>query len=62
MMDLFGGFPNEVYQYYIEQWPLAVGWGKRQDLFKLYYMLVHLNIFGKSYERACISLIRKLIN
>ncbi|WP_029035069.1 fructosamine kinase family protein [Salinimicrobium terrae] len=49
MMKLFGGFPSEVFQVYDEHFPLQQGWEERIPLWQLYYLLVHLNIFGSSY-------------
>lgn len=49
MMKLFGGFPEEVYREYDEIFPLAPGFKNRVSLWQLYYLLVHLNIFGRSY-------------
>ncbi len=50
MMKLFGGFDNEVFLLYNEILPLNKGWEDRLPLFQLYYLLVHLNLFGGSYE------------
>lgn len=49
MMRLFGGFDASVYQVYNEIYPLEDNWEKRIHIFQLYYLLVHLNIFGRSY-------------
>ncbi len=49
MMRLFGGFDSEVFGKYNELFPLHKDWTGRADLFQLYYLLVHLNIFGKQY-------------
>ncbi|SFU50574.1 hypothetical protein SAMN05216480_105166 [Pustulibacterium marinum] len=49
LMHLFGGFQDEVFHYYDEEFPLANGWKNRIELWQLYYLLVHLNLFGSSY-------------
>tara|TARA_R100000935_G_scaffold38680_1_gene59968 strand:- start:71542 stop:72387 length:846 start_codon:yes stop_codon:yes gene_type:complete len=49
MMQLFGGFPEEVFSVYNEIYALDNGWERRIPLFQLYYVLVHLNIFGRGY-------------
>lgn len=49
MMKLFGGFPQEVFNVYNEISPLEKGWQERIPIFQLYYLLVHLNIFGARY-------------
>lgn len=47
--QLFGGFFPEFYAAYEESFPLAPGWRERTGLFNLYPLLVHLNLFGRSY-------------
>lgn len=49
MMDLFGGFPNSVFSEYNNFFPLEAGWKKRIPIWQLYYLLVHLNLFGSGY-------------
>lgn len=49
MMKLFGGFPEKVFGAYDAQFPLQEGWEQRIPIWQLYYLLVHLNIFGSSY-------------
>ncbi len=56
MMRLFGGFGPDVFAAYAEAYPLADGHEERVDLYQLYPLLVHLNLFGRGYlggvERA----------
>jgi fructosamine-3-kinase len=49
MMQLFGGFPSEVFSIYNEIFPLTENWESRIPLWQLYYLLVHLNLFGSGY-------------
>lgn len=49
MTTLFGGFNAEFYQSYNETFPLANGWEQRLDMWNVYPLLLHLNLFGKSY-------------
>ena len=49
MMKLFGGFPTQVFTEYEEIFPLKKGFNDRIPIWQLYYLLVHLNIFGSSY-------------
>lgn len=49
MMALFGGFNSLVYNYYAEITKLDKEWRSRLELWQLYYLLVHLNLFGSSY-------------
>jgi protein-ribulosamine 3-kinase len=47
--ELFGGFSPRFYQAYHTTWPLEPGYTERRDLYNLYHLLNHLNIFGESY-------------
>lgn len=49
MMKLFGGFPDGVFSTYSEVFPLSPGFEQRVSLWQFYYLLVHLNIFGRGY-------------
>ena len=49
MTELFGRLPQKFYDVYQEVFPMNPGYEKRKDLFNLYHLLNHLNIFGSSY-------------
>ena len=49
MTRLFGGFDDQFYETYNESYPLASGWQERLKYSQLYYLLIHLNMFGRSY-------------
>lgn len=49
MTKLFGGFPPAFYRAYHEAYPLPEGWEYRENLYKLYHILNHLNLFGRGY-------------
>lgn len=49
MTTLFGGFDAAFYDAYYEAWPLLPGWRNRLDLYNLYPLLIHLNLFGSGY-------------
>ena len=57
MMKLFSGFPDEVFQHYHSIFPLKEGWRNRIQLWQLYYLLVHLNLFGKGYLASVKSIL-----
>lgn len=59
MTLLFGGFDNDFYEAYHFQYPLEKDWRKRVDLFNLYPLLVHVNLFGGGYASQVMSIIRK---
>mgnify|MGYP001794809423 CR=1 FL=1 len=58
MSKLFGGFGPNFYEAYHEVLPLEAGAEARQDLYQLYYLLVHLNMFGRSY----LGSVRQILN
>lgn len=49
MTELFGGFPKQFYDAYREAAPLQAGYEYRRDIYNLYHLLNHLNLFGHSY-------------
>jgi fructosamine-3-kinase len=49
MTKLFGGFDEEFYEAYEEEFPLEKNWKERTDFCNLYPLLVHVNLFGGSY-------------
>jgi protein-ribulosamine 3-kinase len=59
MTKLFGGFEAPFYEGYQEVFPLTAGWKDRIDLFNLYPLLVHLNLFGSGYLNQVITVLRK---
>jgi fructosamine-3-kinase len=59
MMQLFGGISDEVFNTYNETFPLEKDWKTRTALWQLYYLLVHLNLFGSGYFNQVNTIIRK---
>lgn len=49
MTELFGGFGAEFRAAYQEAWPLSQGYSVRKQLYNLYHILNHLNLFGGGY-------------
>jgi fructosamine-3-kinase len=49
MMRLFGGFGPRVFSAYQEAFPLPPGHEARVPLYQLYFLMVHVNLFGGSY-------------
>jgi len=52
MTRLFGGFDSTFYNAYAEYFPEIGGEKERTDIYQLYYLLVHLNLFGGSYKAS----------
>ena len=61
MTRLFGGFEESFYEAYNESFPLAVGWQSRIELFNLYPLLVHVNLFGGSYAGSFLRSLRRYL-
>ncbi|XLS29912.1 fructosamine kinase family protein [Flavobacteriaceae bacterium M23B6Z8] len=59
MMQLFGGFSEKTFDSYHEYYPLKSGWKERTVIWQLYYLLVHLNLFGTPYYPRVKSVIQK---
>jgi fructosamine-3-kinase len=58
MMRLFGGVSARVFAAYAEAHPLAPGAAERVDLYQLYPLLVHVNLFGGGYVGSFQSALR----
>ena len=61
MTELFGGFDAEFYAAYRDAWPLDAGYRTRRDLYNLYHVLNHLNLFGSGYLGQSEALLGRLI-
>ncbi len=61
MTLLFGGFEDSFYSAYNEVYPLCSGWQKRMELYKLYHLFNHLNLFGEGYYGQVVGTMRKLV-
>jgi protein-ribulosamine 3-kinase len=59
MSRLFGGFGQDFYSAYFEKIERPSNFDQRIDLYQLYYLLVHLNMFGTSYYSSVSRLVRK---
>jgi protein-ribulosamine 3-kinase len=61
MTELFGGFGGDFYAAYREAWPLDPGYAIRRDLYNLYHVLNHLNLFGGGYLSQAQGLLGRLL-
>jgi fructosamine-3-kinase len=59
MTELFGGFGRAFLDAYREKWPITPGYGERRDIYNLYHLLNHLNLFGSSYLGSCAAIVRR---
>ena len=58
MTKLFGGFSSEFYHAYNETFPIEDGYEYRENIYKLYHVLNHLNLFGGGYYSQALSIIK----
>lgn len=62
MMELFGGFGAEVLPAYKLSWPLPPGYLEvRRDLYQLYHILNHFNLFGGHYADQALQCMTRLL-
>jgi protein-ribulosamine 3-kinase len=62
LTELFGGFTEAFYDGYAKTWPLDPGYRIRRNLYNLYHVLNHFNIFGGGYGQQAESMIRSLLS
>jgi len=58
MTKLFGGFSDDFYNAYHDLIPKDTNTDKRIEIYQLYYLLVHLNLFGRSYYESVTSILK----
>lgn len=61
MTQLFGGFPQGFYDAYNQAYPLQPGYEERRDLYNLYQLLNHLNLFGPTYLEPVLSIVEEYV-
>jgi len=61
MTKLFGGFDEKFYSAYNEEYPLDDGYEYREDIYKLYHVLNHLNLFGSGHYMQAVNLIKSYL-
>jgi fructosamine-3-kinase len=59
MMRLFGGFGERVFESYAEAFPLSPGARERVQLYQLYPLMVHVNLFGGGYASQVESILAR---
>jgi len=61
MTELFGGYPGDFYAAYRNAWPLDDGYATRKQLYNLYHILNHANLFAGDYVRQSERMIEALL-
>ena len=60
MTELLGALPVIFYEAYHAAWPIDFGYETRRDLYNLYHILNHLNLFGGHYLNQANAIIKRL--
>ncbi|HSD61707.1 MAG TPA: fructosamine kinase family protein [Burkholderiales bacterium] len=61
MTELFAGFGSDFYKGYREAWPLDAGYAVRKNLYNLYHVLNHANLFGGGYGSQAEAMMERLL-
>ena len=61
MMELFGHPGERFFASYHEHFPIDAGYAQRRELYNLYHVLNHANLFGGGYARQAQSMIEGLL-
>jgi len=61
MTELFGGYPADFYAAYRAHYPPDAGYEVRRDLYNLYHILNHANLFGGGYAAQAHRMITHLL-
>ena len=61
MTELFGGFARSFHEAYQAEFPLDPGYRSRRNLYNLYHVLNHLNLFGGTYGVQALRMIEQLL-
>ena len=59
--QLFGRFDRQFYQAYDESFPIEPGFEERADIYNLYPLLVHVNLFGGSYIQESEAIVSRFV-
>ena len=62
MTMLFGGFGEAFYASYHAEFPLEEEWKRRCEIYKLYHLLNHLNLFGEGYYPQVYQTMKELLS
>lgn len=56
-----GQYPADFYAAYRSAWPIDAGYEVRRDLYNLYHILNHANLFGGGYARQAEQMMQMLL-
>jgi fructosamine-3-kinase len=61
MTELFGGYSTDFYAAYRNAYPLNAGYAERHELYNLYHILNHANLFGGAYVKQAEAMMQGLL-
>jgi fructosamine-3-kinase len=61
MTELFGGFGDAFHAAYREAWPLQPGYPARRAIYQVWYLLIHVNLFGGGYGAQTAAVLRQAL-
>lgn len=61
MTELFGGYPADFYAAYRTAYSLDAGYDTRRELYNLYHILNHANLFGGGYAQQAGQMMQRLL-
>lgn len=56
---VFGGYNDRFYQGYRDAYPLQTGYQERMQFYKLYYLMIHVSLFGQTYQPSVTHLLKQ---
>ena len=59
MTELFGGYDDRFYDAYRSAWSVAPDYDTRREVYNLYHLLNHLNLFGGGYASSVEDTLRR---
>ena len=59
MTELFGGFDYSFYEAYQNTTRLDPGYHDRRDIYNLYHLVKHLNLFGTGYLPSVLAIVKR---
>ena len=62
MTELFGSLPGSFYASYKNAGDIGEGYEGRRDIYNLYHILNHLNLFGRSYLSGVVRIVERYYN
>jgi fructosamine-3-kinase len=61
MTELFGGYTGDFYAAYRDVYPLDEGYAVRKNIYNVYHILNHANLFGGGYARQAEGMMQRLL-